>query len=336
MSDNKTFEPPTHEKGAALLTVLLLVSVMAVIAATALDRLTLSTKIAANSNAILQSRSYILAAENIALSRIADLLAQGGSQTTLAGDWNGRTNNLPIAGGFADIRTSDGGNCFNINSLVERSEDSNAEIWVTNQTGVNQFIALMTLLGISSQDAQVIAESSADWIDSDTSPSQLGAEDQYYQQLDIPYRTANILMIDRSELRSVKGVESSHYNILKPWLCALPIGELSPINVNTLLPEQAILVSMLVPDKLTIGRVRSHLANRPVNGYGSRNAFWNARELADVDPSSDVASQIQVKTRWFDLEITINLGNTSLVEKALIDASENNERPLILHRSWGV
>ncbi len=62
----KRFAPPKGEKGAALLTVLLLVAVMAVISATALDRLRLSTRLAVNGAAMAQARAYTLAAEGIA------------------------------------------------------------------------------------------------------------------------------------------------------------------------------------------------------------------------------------------------------------------------------
>ena len=328
------FIPPKPEQGAALLTVLLLVSVMAVIAATALDRLTLSTKVAANSNAILQARSYALAAEALATSRISDLLIAGGNRTTLAGDWNGQERSLPIPEGVARLRVSDSGNCFNLNSLVAVDEATNSENLIKNPIGINQFIALMNSLGISDQEARAIADASADWIDSDALASALGAEDSYYQTLNTPYRAANRLMAERSELRSVRGVTPAHYATLKPWLCALPIAALSPINVNTLLPEQAILLSMLIPQSLTLDRARSYLANRPASGYANQNAFWNAPQLADIRPSANVLQQIQVKSRWFDLEIVVNLGTVRLREKTLIDAKDE-QRPLILYRNWG-
>lgn len=49
---------PRQERGAALLTVLLLVAVIAVLAATALEKLRLSTRLAANLIAIDQARGY--------------------------------------------------------------------------------------------------------------------------------------------------------------------------------------------------------------------------------------------------------------------------------------
>jgi len=69
--------PPHSERGAALLSVLLMVAVLAVIAATTLDRIALSTKLAVNGNALAQARMFTYAAENIAAARIEDLIARG-------------------------------------------------------------------------------------------------------------------------------------------------------------------------------------------------------------------------------------------------------------------
>ena len=56
------------EDGAALLTVLLLVSVMAVLSAVALEKLKIATHLASNGAAIEQARSYAMAAESVASS----------------------------------------------------------------------------------------------------------------------------------------------------------------------------------------------------------------------------------------------------------------------------
>ncbi|MDQ2892789.1 MAG: type II secretory pathway protein, partial [Pseudomonadota bacterium] len=54
---------PARERGAALLTVLLLVAVIAVLAGTALERLRLTTRLAGNAAAGAQARAYAEAAE---------------------------------------------------------------------------------------------------------------------------------------------------------------------------------------------------------------------------------------------------------------------------------
>ena len=61
------------EEGAALLTVLLLVAVISVLAMSALDKLTIATRLAGNMSAMDQSRAYAQAGELVAASRIASI-----------------------------------------------------------------------------------------------------------------------------------------------------------------------------------------------------------------------------------------------------------------------
>src|SRR3546814_18368696 len=91
---------------------------MAVIAATALDRLTLATRIAGSAAAVDQGLAYSFAAEQIALRRVADLVARDPARPTLAGDWLGRDFVLPLPGGQGTARLTDANHCFNPNNLA--------------------------------------------------------------------------------------------------------------------------------------------------------------------------------------------------------------------------
>ncbi len=73
----------TDERGAALLSVLLLVAVMAVIAATALDRLTLATRLAGAAASVDQARAFADAGEALVLRRAGDIATMGGWRATI-------------------------------------------------------------------------------------------------------------------------------------------------------------------------------------------------------------------------------------------------------------
>jgi general secretion pathway protein K len=321
--------PSAKEHGAALLTVLLLVAVMSVVAAAALERLTLATRLAANSGALDQARAFALAAETISIARIGDLKDRDKAKTTLHGNWHGRTTRLPIPGGVATARVTDGGNCFNLNSVVAGDDPENLKVRLF---AVSQFTALMEVLGIAPRDAATVAAALADWIDSDAVPQPGGAEDEYYTQYARPYRAANRLMMDASELRAVAGVSPQIYATVRPWICALPVTDLSPINVNTLAPEQAPLVAMLIPGQLTIERARQMLAQRPAGGYGSTVAFWNPATREDLSPGL-AGTQIKLTTRFFRIDIMVELGDAEVTEQALVDAEEQPAR--LIRRQWG-
>src|SRR3546814_8826012 len=106
------------ERGAALLTVLLLVAVMGALAAAALEKLRLSTALAVNSAWLDQPRAFPVGVESLLAPRIDALIAMSSERTTLSGGSNGATRRLPIqGGGDAAATIRDGGNCFHINTF---------------------------------------------------------------------------------------------------------------------------------------------------------------------------------------------------------------------------
>jgi general secretion pathway protein K len=318
------------ERGAALLSVLLMVAVLAVIAATTLDRLTLSSKLSANGNALAQARMFTYATEAIAAARLEDLVARDAAQTTLAGDWLGKAQAIPIPIGSATASVRDAGNCFNLNSLVTGTDGQ----YVASTTGQEQMTSLMVVLGIDANTAPMLAASAADWADSNVTPLANGAEDDSYRFAATPYLVGNRLYAHPSELRAVKGVTPAIYAKLQDWICALPDPVLSPLNVNTLLPEQAPLLAMLFPPgKMNLTLARSYLAKRPASGYGSLIRFWAAPEIAALEPSSLVQGQVKLTSNYFLLNTNVSFGDLKLAGQSMIVASPAPAR--VVWRSWG-
>ena len=311
------FQPPERERGAALLTVLLLVAVAGALAAEAFDRLRLSTHLAINFAALEQARGIALGVEDLLLLTVDDMLARGRERTTLHGGWNGATRRIPVAGGIARATVRDGGNCFNLNSVVH---GGNGSPTVARPSGIAQFSALMHLVGIGQTEAERIATAAADWADSDGGPLPGGAEDSAYVRGDRSYRTSNTLFAETSELRAVSGVTPAIYARVRPWLCTLPAAELSQINVNTLAPEQAPLLAMLAPRQIGVEAARSVIAQRPAAGWRNLVDFWRIETLSELDLAADVQLQPQLRTQWFAIEISADVRGTQLIETALVDA----------------
>ena len=325
-----TMPPGAREEGAALLTVLLLVALMAGLSALALERLRLSTHLAANGVALDQARAFAIGGESVVVSRIGDFVGPTRPKTTLAGGWNGHAFTIPIPGGLAVARVRDGGNCFNLNSVAQGLL---VNALTTRPGGIAEFVALMEAVGIQPNDATRIAASLADWIDADSVPNPGGAEDADYAKAARPYRTANTLLAEPSELRAVAGVTPEIYAALRPWVCALPTTDLSPIDVNTLLPGQAPLLMMLLPGQLDASRAGEVIARRPAAGWDSTSDFWHAQVLSQLTPSSDANDQVQLRTRWFDLQLDVELAGAQVTETALIDAGLRP--PRVVSRRWG-
>ncbi|MBQ0771962.1 MAG: type II secretion system minor pseudopilin GspK [Sphingomonadales bacterium] len=317
------------ERGAALLTVLLLVAVIAILAAHGIDRLAGATKLASNARELSQAKAYLIAAESIGMESAEQIVSASPGRTVNLGGWNGREQKFPVPGGIITATLADGGNCFNINSLVTQQQ----EILSARPEGLAQFSRLMIMLGILDGDAADIAESVGDWIDSDNIASPRGAEDQYYLQQENPYRTANALIVDVSELRTIKGVTDDIFVRLAPWICALPTSDLSPININTLRPEQAILLAMMGKAPSDLIPARQFLGRRPELGYASLNDFWAQSYPASLGASPEVQSQAKLTTRWFRVDLAVEMQSALVEERALIDAARQPAQ--LVHRQRG-
>jgi general secretion pathway protein K len=321
---------PQRERGAALLAVLLLVAVTGAIAAAAMEGLRLSRAVAANATALDQARAFAGGVEQLALLTLDDQVARSPDKTTLDGGWNGAVRRMPMPGGaIAEARVRDGGNCFNVNSVVEGEAQS---ALVRRPSGVAQFVGLMTALGTGEADARRIAEAAADWVDSDTIPGPGGAEDEAYSGGPEPYRTANSFFVEPGELRAVAGMTPELYRRLSPWLCALPISDLAPINVNTLTPDQAPLLAMLAPGQIGLDRARAVIGARPAGGWGSQVEFWRQDAMSGLIIPLDVQLQPQLRTRWFALDVSVQLGESEYDESALVDARLQPSR--VVSRRW--
>jgi general secretion pathway protein K len=323
--------PPPHERGAALLAVLLLVAVMGALAASALERLRLSTALAINHAALDQARAFAVGVEQLMALTIDDLTALSPEITTNAGGWNAATRTIPMpGGGLARATVRDGGNCFNINSVAEGRTPLDLK---PRLSGVQQFAGLMRALQVPEAQAQQIAEAAADWVDSDPDRSRNGAEDSDYARAAQAYRVGNTLFAEPSELRALAGMTPDLYARLRPFVCALPTTDLSPINVNTLVLEQAPLIAMLEPSQITLDRAQRVIASRPTAGWSQLADFYLTPELQFVRLPVDVQSQPQLRTRWFKLDLQVELQGAALTETALVDARIAPARVVV--RRWG-
>jgi len=318
------------EEGAALLAVLLLVAVTGAIAAAAMEGLRLSRAVAANATALDQARAFADGAEQLALLTLDDRIAESPDRTTLDGGWNGAVRRIPLPGGaLAELRVRDGGNCFNLNSVVEGMPQT---VLVRRPAGVDQLTGLMMALGTPEAVARRVAEAAADWADSDSVPGPGGAEDEAYAAGPSPYRTGNTLFADPGELRALAGMTPELYARLRPWLCALPVSDLSPININTLAPAQAPLLAMLAPGQLSVEAARRVIAGRPGGGWANQVEFWRLDSMRELAVPLDAQLQPQLSTRWFALDVRVAVGESEFSEAALVDARLQPSR--IVARRW--
>jgi general secretion pathway protein K len=317
-----------NREGMALLTVLLLVAVMSVVAVAVLDDVRFSVRRATNAETQALAQWYASGAEALARRQVARLLATGPARTPLEPEWNGRRLSFPIEGGSISAVVTDGQACFNLNSLVEGV----GEDLMARPSGTAQFLALGRAVGAPDSRMRAVADALTDWLDADSMARPLGAEDGAYAGLATPYRTGGVLLAEVSELRAIKGVDADLYRRLRPYVCALPTSAPSPLNVNTLTPEQAPLLMMLTDNALGPEAARAVIARRPRGGWPDAAAFWAQPALAAVEIPAEAREQAAVLTRYFNLRIDVDYGGGRVVRTALLHAQPDGAVRTVIQR----
>ncbi|MDP2214168.1 type II secretion system minor pseudopilin GspK [Phenylobacterium sp.] len=312
------------ERGVALLTVLLLVAVLATLASVVLDDIRFGLRRAANAQAVGQARWYALGAETLAAGQIG-ALARAADRITLDGGWSDRPFSFPVENGLIQSRITDGAACFNLNSVVQGAGD----VLSRRDLGVAQFNALLTALTFAPREAEMLAAALTDWIDSDGVRESGGAEDEAYLAGTPAYRTGGTLLAEVSELRAIRGFTPGVYVRLRPYVCALPTTDLSPINVNTLTSDKAVLITMLTEGAVGPELARPVIAARPLGGWSVED-FWRQPALVEHIPADP--SQVKATTRFFTLQTQVDYLDAEVVASGLFEVDPSGQVRLAARR----
>ena len=130
----------------------------------------------------------------------------------------------------------------------------------------------------------------------------------------------------------MRGVDAATYATLRPYLCALPTTALSPINPNTLTPEQAPLLVMLADGRLSLASARAVIAARPASGWSGANAFLMQGPMAGVQLPIPAQDQLTVLTRFFNLRVDVEFGGSRAVRTALIELPQAGPARTVIQR----
>ncbi len=292
-------------RGAALITVLLILAVMVMMAAGMSSRLSLEVRRAINIHNHSQAYWYALAAEEFA-KHVLRQNASDSKRVHLNQSWAkaGLVFPLPdggkIAGTLKDLQS-----CFNLNALTVDNDRMGRPPWI-----VYQFRALLEAMDMDSYRAEIVTDSIRNWVRHDATPvSGVGATDRDYEDKSPAYLSAHGPMVHVSELRAIAGIDASLYRRLRPLVCTLPLPELH-INMNTLSMDTPALLQALFTPGLTREQALSLLARRPTNGYESVLDFLAENELERLEIKPEVKGQLTVTSRFFQLSSTTESQST--------------------------
>ncbi len=310
----------SREDGAVLITVLLIVSVMSILAISLLDDVRFAIRRTTNAGLLAQTGFYALGAEDLARQVIWQSWQINPRKSLLTDLWARREMDFPIDGGRIVGRIRDGGNCFNLNSLIVTEDSGKTQ---DNAEARKEFEVLLAALDVPAYEAAIVNSSLLDWMDADQNSRTRGAENPYYLGLAHPYRAADGPLSRVEEVRAVRGFEGDAVEALLPLVCALPDDELSILNVNTLETRHAPLLVSLLQDRISVSSAMQIIAARPDGGFETVDEFWRLDLFDGVELSDEVRARVQVRTRYYSVDAQVVWMDNLVTLRSLLVLNEN-------------
>jgi general secretion pathway protein K len=301
------------QRGVAVLTAMLIVTIGTIIAVNLMWNATLDLRRTESALAADQGLLYMQGAEAWAADILRQDQVDSPNSDNLSEAWATELPPLPVDGGTIAGKLEDLQGRFNLNNLIKPDGTQ-------NDLARRQFERLLFLLDLDPG----IAGAVVDWLDADTEVRfPTGGEDVTYAGADPPYRTANSMITSPSELMAVTGFDKDKYRQLAPYVTALPIG--TKLNVNT---ASAVLLASLSED-IDLATAEALVEQR------------NDAEFPDIDKTFEglvepaVLKTIDGVSEHFLLTATVTLGTNQLTMRSVLqrDASGLTRA---LFRSLGV
>lgn len=285
-----------QQQGIALITILVMVALATILAATIAKRQANTAENTAYLMRQNQSLLYAKSAEAFFSELLVDDAENAGDIDYLQENWAKPMPAFLVEDGFVSGTLQDESGKFNLNSLVNVDGTANpqAKVW---------FEKLLVRVGLPEK----LSEAVIDWQDADDETiGAMGAEASYYQGLPQGYLAPNSKFHSVEELKLVRGFEGQKYLQIADYVSAAPTSE-SKVNVNT---ASAMLLASLDP-KLDVNAVQQTLQQRQAN----LEYFLNINDLWVIEPftqvNTDVRNEVNdllgVQSSYFKAKIEVLL-----------------------------
>lgn len=265
-----------QQRGIALITILVMVALATILAATIVKR---QANMAENTAYLMrqnQSLMYAKSAEAFFSELLVDDAENAADIDHLQENWAKPMPAFPVEDGFVSGTIQDESGKFNLNSLVNADGTLNlpAKIW---------FEKLLLRVGLQEK----LSEAVIDWQDPDDQTiGGMGAEANYYQGLSPSYLPSNTQFHHVEELKLVRGFEGEKYLQIADYVTTAPNTD-SKLNINT---ASAVLLASLDP-KLEVNAVQQVIQRRQAN----LQYFSNVSELWAIEPFAQVSNEVRTE-----------------------------------------
>ena len=224
--------------------------------------------------------------------------------------------------GLVSGKIIDSSNCFNINALVSRNNNT----YKPNKENIAIFERLLSLSEIENNLIDEAIDQIIDWIDADDNPRAFGLEDYYYSgPLNNPkeYTSARIFY-NIQEIKSLPAIRDIGWQVFEQYFCALPHNDLS-ININTITENKSLLLSSLF-ENLPYSDAEYVIDNIPEDG------IKNLNELSNLFPSYKLEKSqnyLNFSSSHFELVTSLSYESYYSESKSKIYYGANNNSYII-------
>ena len=285
-----------QQQGIALITILVMVALATILAATIAKRQAATAESTAYLMRQNQSLIYAKSAEAFFSELLVDDAENAAEVDHLQETWAQPMPAFPVEDGYVSGIIQDESGKFNLNSLVtaEGTVNENAKAW---------FELILKRAGLPAQ----LSEAVIDWQDENEIPSgSMGAESNYYQGLPNAALPPNAKFHSVEELKLIRGFEENKYKLIESYLSAAPMQD-STVNINT--ASAFLLASM--DEKLDVNAVQQLLDQRQANleHFSNVSELWALEPFAQVEAAKRNVfnSLLGVQSNYFKAQIEVVL-----------------------------
>ena len=323
-----------ESRGAALVIVLFIVALAAILAVEMSANLMVQVQKSTNLQGHQQAKWYAYGGEELAIKALKLSKDDDPDKTSLDQVWatQGDTQ-YPVDNGTLSGKITDLQACLNLNALGEAPDPNSTS--KTNSAHKALFALLENIEDLPAEESEeAMADSVFDWLDENSITYRSGAEEDEYLSRDYPYMSANSLFASPSELRLVKGFNPLVMEKVLPFVCVIPGSPLLSINVNTLLPEQALILSAMI-DELSLSGAEAVIAARPETGFDSVDEFFSEVQQQGGTNLDSVKELFSINSEYFKLQTQATFVDLRFSMTTLLHA-KNGEVTILARKFGGV
>jgi general secretion pathway protein K len=318
------------QKGVALITVMLIVALCAVIASQMTARLQMQMQRSANITFNQQAYWYAMGAEAFTKRVLITAFKEDEDVTHLGQIWAQGQTTYPVDFGEISGEITDLQSCLNLNALRAPLASSTGtggspkskSKKVPARLALEALLINLQLEGVSSFEAESMADALTDWLDENDSISSAGgAEDNDYAAREFPYLAANHYLASVNELRVIEHFTPAIIDALKPYVCVIPKSDAHRININTLSAEQPELLQALLDS--TLEEAQGILSAREDEGFASIDDFYNSSEVVKLKEFESKKDQFVVDSEYFKLKASANFNSSFFAMNSVMKITNN-------------